>query len=40
MFTQIKAAAQRSQPTFLSDLMGVGALAVMLVVCLHLPGLG
>ena len=39
MFTQIKTVAQRSQPTFFSDLIGVGALAVMLVVGLHLPGL-
>ena len=39
MFTQIKTAAHRSQSTFFSDLIGVGALAVMLVVALHLPGL-
>ncbi|WP_281178026.1 hypothetical protein [Aestuariivita boseongensis] len=39
MFTQIKTAAQRSSSTFLADLIGVGALAVMLVVGLHLPGI-
>ncbi len=39
MFTQIKTVAQRTQSTFLSDLAGVGALAVMLVVGLHLPGI-
>lgn len=38
MFTQIKTAAQRSQSTFLADFTGAGALVVMLVVGLHLPG--
>ena len=39
MFPQIKTVAQRPQSTFLADLIGVGALAVMLVVGLHLPGI-
>ncbi|MFY9209879.1 MAG: hypothetical protein WAO69_02005 [Aestuariivita sp.] len=39
MFSQIKTAAQRSQSTFIQDLIGVGALGVMLVVGLYLPGL-
>ena len=38
MFTQIKTAATRSHTTFLQDLAGAGALVVMLVVALHLPG--
>jgi len=39
MIAQIKTAAQRSQGTLMSDLIGAGALLVMLVVGLHLPGL-
>ena len=38
MFSQIKTAARRSQDTFLADLMGAGALLIMLFVGLHLPG--
>ena len=38
MLNQIKTAALRAQSTFLADFMGAGALAVMLVVGLHLPG--
>ena len=39
MFSQIKTAAKASSATFLQDLAGAGALVVMLVVGLHLPGL-
>ena len=38
MFTQIKTAMQRSQSTILADFTGAGALAVILLVGLHLPG--
>ena len=38
MFSQIRTAAKRSQSTFLSDMAGVAALSVMLIVGLHLPG--
>lgn len=37
MFMQIKTAFDRSQDTLVQDAAGVVALAVMLVVALHLP---
>jgi len=37
MFFQIKTALNRSQNTLVQDAVGVAALAVMLVVSLHLP---
>lgn len=39
MMHQIRSSFHRSQTTLLPDAMGVAALAVMLVVALHLPGL-
>ena len=38
MFTEIKSIARRSQSTFLQDLAGAAALAVILMVGLYLPG--
>jgi hypothetical protein len=39
MMHQIVTSFHRSQSTLLQDAVGVAALAVMLVVVLHLPGL-
>lgn len=39
MMTQIRTSFQRTQATLLQDAAGVGALVVMLVIALHLPGL-
>ncbi len=39
MIRQMKSTLNRSQDTLLQDAMGAIALIVMLVVCLHLPGL-
>lgn len=39
MIDQMKIALHRSQDTLLQDFLGAGALVVMLVVGLHLPGL-
>lgn len=39
MMTQIKTSFHRSQATLLQDSIGVVALAIMLMVALHLPGL-
>ena len=39
MMHQIVTSFHRAQPTLLQDAIGVAALAVMLVVVLHLPGL-
>lgn len=39
MMTQIRTSFQRTQATLVQDAIGVAALAVMLVVALHLPGL-
>ncbi len=38
MMSQIKTALRRTQDTLLQDAIGAGALVVMLVVALHLPG--
>lgn len=39
MIAQLKTTLQNAQSTLLQDAIGVGALAVMLVAALHLPGL-
>ena len=39
MMSQIKTSFHRTQATLIPDAIGVAALAVMLVVALHLPGL-
>lgn len=39
MIAQLKSTLQNAQSTLLQDAIGVGALAVMLVAALHLPGL-
>jgi len=39
MMNEIKTSFHRAQATLLQDALGVAALAVMLVVALHLPGL-
>ncbi len=39
MLKQIKTAFRDSQATVLQDAAGAAALVVMLLVCLHLPGL-
>ncbi len=39
MLNQIRTALDHSRDTLLQDAVGVAALAVMLVVGLHLPGL-
>ena len=39
MMQQVKNSFQRTQSTFLADAAGVAALAIMLVVALHMPGL-
>lgn len=39
MMTQIRTAFNQSRDTLLQDAIGVAALAIMLVVGLHLPGL-
>ncbi|MDU9003340.1 hypothetical protein [Sedimentitalea todarodis] len=39
MMSQIKIVLHRTQDTLLQDAIGAGALVVMLVVALHLPGL-
>lgn len=39
MFTEVKTAIFRSSDTLIADFIGAGALVVMLVVGLHLPGL-
>ena len=38
MLAEIKTAIQRSQHTLLQDAVGAGALIVILIVALHLPG--
>ncbi|MEY8827580.1 hypothetical protein AB9K34_04050 [Sedimentitalea sp. XS_ASV28] len=38
MMNQIRTALRRTQDTLLQDAIGAGALVVMLVVALHLPG--
>jgi len=38
MMTQIRTSFHRAQATLLQDAIGVVALAIMLVVALHLPG--
>ena len=39
MLIELKSIIERSSPTLLSDLAGVSALVVMLIVGLYLPGL-
>lgn len=39
MMSEIKTAFRRTQDSLLQDAIGAGALVVMLVVALHLPGL-
>ncbi|WP_255625604.1 hypothetical protein [Sedimentitalea arenosa] len=39
MICQLKSAFQRSRPTLLQDAAGAGALVIMLLVALHLPGM-
>lgn len=39
MMTQIKSAIRNSQGTLIQDAIGVGALVVMMIVALHIPGL-
>ncbi|MEO9778168.1 MAG: hypothetical protein ABJO75_25480 [Sedimentitalea sp.] len=39
MMSQIKTVFRRTQDTLLQDAIGAGALVVMLMVALHLPGL-
>ena len=39
MLIELKEVVERSSPTLLSDFAGAVALAVMLIVGLHLPGL-
>ncbi len=39
MFTQIKTVVRNSQSTLLQDAIGAGALVVMMVVALHVPGM-
>lgn len=39
MITQIKTVIRNSQNTLMQDAIGVGALAVMMIVALHIPGL-
>lgn len=38
MMTDIKTAFRRTQATLLQDVIGAGALVVMLIAGLHLPG--
>lgn len=38
MMSQIKTVFHRAQDTLLQDAIGAGALVVMLLVALHLPG--
>ncbi len=39
MIAQLKATLHNTQSTLLQDAIGAGALAVMLIVALHLPSL-
>ncbi|CUJ23883.1 hypothetical protein [Cognatishimia activa] len=39
MMTQIKTVIRNSQFTLLHDAVGAGALVVMMIVALHIPGL-
>lgn len=39
MIARFTAALTRVEPTLVQDALGLGALVVMLVVALHLPGL-
>lgn len=39
MMSQIKSVIRNSQSTLLQDAIGVGALAVMMIVALHIPGI-
>lgn len=39
MIAQLKSTLQNAQSTLLQDAIGAGALMVMLVAALHLPGL-
>lgn len=39
MIAQLKTTLQNAQSTLLQDAIGAGALTVMLVAALHLPGL-
>lgn len=39
MTTDLKSVLRRASPTLIEDALGAAALAVMLIVGLHLPGL-